>query len=126
VTGPRPTLSGSAEPGSTVTLTLDGAVAGTVTADPAGTWLFTPASDLADGEHTVFATATGAGGTSLASPPVSFIVDTADEPAVPKDSGCSAGPGDASWMLPGMLLLAGLAARRRREPGARALHSGHP
>jgi MYXO-CTERM domain-containing protein len=53
--------------------------------------------------------ANGATVTDMADEP-----DTADEPAAPKGSGCSAGPGDSSWMLASLALLAGLAARRRR------------
>ncbi len=107
-----PTLSGTAQPGSTVTLTVDGSVAGTTPVDAAGTWSFTPASALADGPHTVTATASDVGGTSAASAPVSFTVATA--PPAGSGCGCGAGPGDGSWLLAGLALLAGVASRRRR------------
>jgi MYXO-CTERM domain-containing protein len=116
VTDNPPAISGTAEPGTTITLTLDGAVAGTVTTAATGAWSFTPTAALADGAHTVFATATGAGGTSPASATVSFTVTTAKPPGNDDGGGCGcgAGEGDASWMLAGMSLLAALAARRRR------------
>jgi MYXO-CTERM domain-containing protein len=110
-----PTVSGTAQPGSTVTLTLDGTVAGTTTADTAGAWSLTLDSALADGPHTVTATASDTGGTSPASAPVSFTVDTTPgTPSVPVGGcGCAAGPGDASWLLVGLALLAGVVSRRR-------------
>ena len=119
LTDNTPTLSGTAQPGSTVTVTLDGSEVGTVTADAAGAWSFTPASVLAEGEHTVSATASDTGGTSPASAPVRFTVDTTPDtpetPDVPDGGcGCAAGPGDASWMLGALALLGGVVSRRRR------------
>ncbi|MET3069287.1 Ig-like domain-containing protein, partial [Atlantibacter hermannii] len=46
-----PTLSGEAEPGSTVVIYDNGTEIGTVTADENGNWSFTPATALDDGEH---------------------------------------------------------------------------
>lgn len=46
-----PTLGGTAEVGSTVTVSLDGDVIGTTTADNNGAWSFTPNTELGDGEH---------------------------------------------------------------------------
>ncbi|HEX8704183.1 MAG TPA: Ig-like domain-containing protein, partial [Myxococcaceae bacterium] len=78
-----PTYSGTAEPNSTVTVIVDGAPVGTTTADAAGNWTFTPAEPLADGPHSVRATATdAAGNTSPASNTNTFTVDTA-APAAP-------------------------------------------
>ncbi|MFL5345808.1 MAG: adventurous gliding motility protein AgmC [Hyalangium sp.] len=72
-----PTLSGTAEPNSTVTVSLNGSAVGTTTADTTGNWSLTPTTPLADGTYTVTATATDvAGNTSLASSPVRFFVDT--------------------------------------------------
>jgi uncharacterized protein (TIGR03382 family) len=72
-----PTYSGTAEAGSTVTVIVDGISVGTATADGAGAWSFTPAAPLADGPHTVRATATdAAGNASLSSSTNAFIVDT--------------------------------------------------
>jgi uncharacterized protein (TIGR03382 family) len=78
-----PTYTGTAEPGSTVTVIVDGTPVGTPTANAGGTWTFTPAVALADGPHTVRATATdGAGNTSLSSNTNAFVVDTL-APAAP-------------------------------------------
>jgi N-acetylneuraminic acid mutarotase len=59
-----PTIAGTAEPNSTVTVYLDKnkTVAETVEADAAGTWSFTPAAALEFGSYVIFATATDAAG----------------------------------------------------------------
>ncbi|MDH2375535.1 Ig-like domain-containing protein, partial [Cobetia sp. 3AK] len=57
-----PTLTGSAEIGSTVTITHNGEEIGTTAADSNGTWSFTPETDFADGEHVFSVTATDAAG----------------------------------------------------------------
>jgi len=72
-----PDISGTAEPNSTVTVSIDGTEAGTTTASPTGEWTFTPTTPLADGDHTVVATATDAAGNeSPESNEVTFTVDT--------------------------------------------------
>lgn len=69
------TITGTAEADATVTILIDGTGVGTVTASASGTWSFTPAAALADGPHTVSATATDAvGNVSAASAPVGFVV----------------------------------------------------
>ncbi|WP_194409760.1 Ig-like domain-containing protein [Microbacterium cremeum] len=78
-----PDITGTAEPNSTVTVIIDGVPAGTTTADGSGNWTFTPGTPLADGPHTVTATATDeAGNTGPEATPVSFIIDTTP-PAAP-------------------------------------------
>ena len=78
-----PTYSGTAEPGSTVTVIVDGSAVGTATADGSGAWSFTPTAGLTNGLHTVKATATDAvGNTSPESNTNTFTVDT-DVPAAP-------------------------------------------
>src|SRR5207237_438887 len=73
-----PTFSGTAEPGSVVTLYVDGAAAGTAAAGPGGAWAVTPAGLLADGSFVVTATATdAAGNVSAASETLTVTVDTA-------------------------------------------------
>jgi hypothetical protein len=75
---PTPTYSGTAEPNSTVTVTVDGVVVGTTTADGTGAWTFTVVTPLADGAHTVNTTATDAAGNiSSTSNTNTFTVDTA-------------------------------------------------
>ncbi|MFZ5441866.1 MAG: Ig-like domain-containing protein, partial [Myxococcota bacterium] len=72
-----PTVTGTAEANSTVAVFVDGVQVGTTTASGAGAWSFTT-STLADGSHTVRATATdAAGNTSANSNTNTFTVDTA-------------------------------------------------
>jgi hypothetical protein len=82
-TDQTPVYAGTADVGTTITLRVDGASIGTTTADATGHWSFTQPAALADGSHSVSATATdGVGNVSPASPSVSFTVDTA-APAAP-------------------------------------------
>jgi N-acetylneuraminic acid mutarotase len=86
----RPTFSGTAEGGSSVTILVDAGEIGTTTSNATtGTWSFTvptTAAALNLGSHTVTATATDrAGNPSNPSAPVSFTVDIA-APAVPEVS----------------------------------------
>lgn len=74
---PTPTISGTAEADSTITLyDTDGTTQlGSVTADTNGDWSIT-ASTLSDGTHSLTVTVTdAAGNTSVASSPVNFTVD---------------------------------------------------
>ncbi len=72
-----PTLTGTAEASSTVTVMLDGAVIGTTTAAADGQWSFTPTTELAEGDYTFTATATdAAGNTSVPSSDFNLNVDT--------------------------------------------------
>mgnify|MGYP002619717278 FL=1 len=72
----KPTYGGTAESGSTVEVFVDGSSIGTTTADGTGNWTLTQPTDLAEGSHTVKATATDAAGNeSVESAPVSFTVD---------------------------------------------------
>ncbi len=74
-----PTLSGKAEAGAVVTI-LDGTtVLGSVTADEAGTWRFTPSAALADGAHSFTATARDAAG-NLSQPGAAFDVTIVTTP----------------------------------------------
>jgi hypothetical protein len=71
-----PTISGTAEAGSSVQVFVDGNPIGTVTADGSGNWTIN-ASHLADGPHTATARATdGAGNTGAVSDDDAFTVDT--------------------------------------------------
>lgn len=72
-----PTLNGTAEPGTTVSITLDGQVIGTAPVNNAGAWTFTPTTPLGNGEHTFSVVATdAAGNTSAPSGEFTFTVDT--------------------------------------------------
>jgi hypothetical protein len=66
----QPTLTGAATAGSLVTVYIDGTAVGTTTADGSGVWQYNVAAPLADGAHTVSATATDtAGNVSAAATP---------------------------------------------------------
>src|SRR5918997_5336042 len=110
VTGDNtPTITGTAEPGSTVTVTDEtGAVIGTAVADAAGNWSV-DSTALADGDHTITAVATDAAGdTSPAPAPVTFTVDTV-APAAP----VIASPADGSTIADDTPTVSGTG-----EPGA--------
>ena len=93
-----PTFSGTAEVGATVTVisSLAGTL-GTVTADGSGDWTFTSGA-LAEGTHTITATATDtAGNVSAASSGLAITIDTT-APATPGtlDLAAAADTGSAS------------------------------
>ncbi|MDR9891583.1 Ig-like domain-containing protein [Pseudenterobacter timonensis] len=79
----RPTLSGMGEAGTTITIYDNGKPIGTTTVKADGSWSFTPASPLGEGNHAITVTATDAtGNTSPVSGAVNFVVDTV-APAAP-------------------------------------------
>jgi hypothetical protein len=83
ITTTKPTISGAAEPNSTVTIYADGVVAGTTTADASGHYTYTFNTGLSQGPHTITATATdAAGNTSIPGGPLSFSID-AVAPGIP-------------------------------------------
>ncbi|WP_214627562.1 Ig-like domain-containing protein [Paenibacillus agaridevorans] len=79
-----PTISGTAEPGSTVTIILDGSDAGSVPVGAGGTWTWTPPTALGEGDHTVQVRAEdAAGNVGPGSAARTFTVDTT-APAAPE------------------------------------------
>ncbi|WP_052293836.1 Ig-like domain-containing protein [Azospirillum sp. B510] len=76
ISSPRPTLTGTSEPNSTVTVIIDGVAAGTVTAGGDGRWSFAVTTPLADGSHSVATTATDPAGNIGRSGTLSLTVDT--------------------------------------------------
>lgn len=88
-----PAISGTAEPGSTVTITItisqtNERRTGTATADAAGSWAFTPSSELADGDYQLALQARDeAGNVNSNFSTVSFSVD-----ATPPDTSIIEGP----------------------------------
>ncbi|MBM7567176.1 Ig-like domain-containing protein [Paenibacillus sacheonensis] len=82
-TDTTPTVSGTAEGNTAVTVILDGTDSGTTTAEADGDWTLTPGTALAEGAHTVSArTKDAVGNMSAASVPVSFTIrrETASAP----------------------------------------------
>jgi Cadherin domain. len=74
-----PTVTGTAEAGSTVELFADGSSLGSTTADSSGNWSFTvpAAAALSDGSSAITASATDlAGNTSASSPALTITIDT--------------------------------------------------
>ena len=83
ITVSTPTISGTGESGSTVTVIVDGTELGTAVVDGAGDWTFPVPAPLPDGPHTVVAVAEdAAGNTSPPSNEVDFTIDTT-APAAP-------------------------------------------
>lgn len=77
--GTLPTISGTAEPGSTIAIYNGNTLLGTTTASNTipGAWSFTPSVALAPGSISITATATdAAGNTGAASTPRTFTIDT--------------------------------------------------
>jgi|GEM_PF-366839 len=74
-TDPVVTYSGTAEPGATVVVVVDGVTVDTVTAGPGGTWSLPVATPLGEGPHTVTATATDTSG-NTATDTNTFTVDS--------------------------------------------------
>lgn len=78
-----PTLAGTTEANSVVTIRDNGTVIGTTTSDGSGNWSFTPSPALGEGNHALTATVTdAAGNVSPATAPFSLLVDTLP-PVVP-------------------------------------------
>ncbi len=75
LTHQRPLFTGTAEPNATVIVSVDGRVIGRVVADSAGNWSFPSPTPLADGPHTVSATAKDAAGNTSSAASVPFTID---------------------------------------------------
>ncbi|OAT30392.1 large repetitive protein [Buttiauxella brennerae ATCC 51605] len=80
-----PTLSGTGEPGTEVTITDGGAIQETVTVNASGTWTFTPSTALDDKEYHFTVTSTDAAGNTTA-PSAEFVITvvttTPDTPTI--------------------------------------------
>lgn len=108
-------VSGTAEPGATVSVVIDGV---TYTAVAAGDGTFSVTADLPAGSWTATATATDAAGNTSSAASVSFTTEVPGSGAhVSGAGGCGCGPGGGA--SPATLLLLSLALvfapRRRRE-----------
>jgi hypothetical protein len=73
----QPRIQGTAEAGAVIAVYDDGILIGTVTADAAGAWSFTPPAPLSEGNHALTVTATdAAGNASGSSTAFAFTVDS--------------------------------------------------
>ncbi|MGA9522471.1 MAG: Ig-like domain-containing protein, partial [Myxococcaceae bacterium] len=106
VASATPGLEGTAEPGTTVVVTVDGVQVGTAPVDGSGRWTFTlPAQ--ADGAHDVVVVSRDAAGNSSATHSITITVDTA-APAAPLVTS----PADGALLAQGSFVVTGTA-----EPG---------
>ena len=71
-----PTLSGTAQANSVVTLYDNGQFLATVTTNGSGNWTYTPNPALGEGSHAFTATAANSAGSSIISASTTIIVDT--------------------------------------------------
>jgi Bacterial Ig-like domain len=71
-----PTVSGTSEPDATVTVKADGTQLCTATASDSGTWSCTPSTGLANGPHTLTATAADLTSSPVTSSPVQVTVQS--------------------------------------------------
>jgi hypothetical protein len=81
----KPKFNGTAEPGATITLLVDGTANGTAVTDGSGNWSVTAANNITDGQHSITATATdAANNVSSPSGALSVKIDTvANPPSAP-------------------------------------------
>ena len=79
----KPAISGSGVAGDTVTVSIDGTVAGTTTVAAGGGWTYTPTSALSNASHTVTATQAAAGGPSSTAASDTFTVNVVTAPGAP-------------------------------------------
>ena len=117
----RPLFSGTAEPGTTVTLLVDGIEAGSVQADARGVWRSQPEAPLPWGAHRVSASATDrAGNVSPLLPEVPFLTSRRGAYRL----GCSAAPSSWQGSWPWALLVLGLLRPRSRPVRGVPFHRG--
>lgn len=105
--GPLPSISGSAEPATTLRVSIDG-VEVAVIANDDGNWSYTMSSALADGSHEVSVTCEDAQGNVSAATRVTFQVD-----ATIPNGPVIVSPGDGAALADGSVVLTGTS-----EPGA--------
>ena len=96
----KPTISGGGVNGDTVTVSIDGTVAGTAAVN-GGAWSFTPTTALSNASHTITATQAAAGGPiSPASAPDTFTVNVATAPPAPTITNPVSGSTDTTTAKP--------------------------
>ncbi|NWE20686.1 Ig-like domain-containing protein [Pseudomonas sp. P7548] len=84
----RPELTGTAEPGSVVTIYDNGAILDSVTAGADGSWSFTPQLPLSNGPHSFTVTSTDSvGNVSLPTPAFDLQIVAGGSPSAPAITG---------------------------------------
>lgn len=94
VTDTTPTVTGTAEPGATVEILVDGVKVGEVTADANGDWS-TTLDTLTPGTHTIEATSTDGAGNQGSSGEITFTIEETKAPVkiiTPVDGNTIGGP----------------------------------
>jgi uncharacterized protein (TIGR03382 family) len=117
VTGPRPRLQGTAQPGSAVLVFLGDQFLGNAQADDSGSFTLPLSEDLAVGSYQLRASADRLGVRSALSDPRAFSVKPLSPVAL--DVGCGCGTTQAHggfWLALGVLVL-GVSLHRRRAVG---------
>jgi hypothetical protein len=125
-TGPRPQLQGTAQPGSTVSVLLNGQLLGSTVAAEDGTFTLQPSQELPLGAYELRASAERLGLRSAVSEPRAFTVGTLPPTALQVGCGCGAtsAAGSGVFLLLGGLL-AGLSRRQAgRSPAGQAALAG--
>ncbi|MDR3432616.1 MAG: DUF4347 domain-containing protein, partial [Rouxiella aceris] len=79
----QPTVTGTAEANSSVTVYIDGEAVGTTTADESGAWSYNLTTPLSDGNHSLRTTATDTAGNSSAQSVARTITIDTQVPAIP-------------------------------------------
>lgn len=109
-----PTVTGTGEPGTTVTIYVDGEEKGTTVVDENGDWTWTPDEDLELGDHTITAI-----GENESSDETIVTIIAADDRMVTggKVFGCQAtnAAPPLSFLLLSVMLILGLRRRSRHE-----------
>jgi hypothetical protein len=122
-TGPRPRLEGTAQPGSKVSILLNGDLLGVAQTTDAGNFAFQPETDLAPGAYEVTALAERLGLRSASSEPRTFNVG--DLVPLALEVGCGCGSTQAAlggWLALALLLLRLGVRSRRVSPHNSASH----
>jgi Bacterial Ig-like domain len=94
-----PAISGTGVTGDTVTVSIDGTVAGTAPV-VSGAWSFTPTSALSNASHTITATQAAAGGSSSTAASDTFTVNVGTAPAAPTITSPANGSTDTATAKP--------------------------
>ncbi|HYH95412.1 adventurous gliding motility protein AgmC [Hyalangium sp.] len=111
-TGPRPQLQGTALPGSTVQVFLNGQPLETVVASESGTFTLQPTQELPLGPQQVRASAERLGLHSALTAPRAFTVGTPSPTALQVGCGCGASPAAGSGVFVLGVLLFGMSRRQ--------------